>query len=386
VTVDAGFFIVPPPPCVPLTFNFANGTSAVTGAAGNIRPFAAGGVSVKVSAFSETKPGGVFNTAYLGHYAAGLGVTDGSENGSNNTHVTDNSGRNNYILFEFSQSVTIDKSYLEFIVGDSDMSVWIGTIPNAYTSHQTLSAALLSGLAFTETNLGGSAARTAELNAGNVSGNILVIAAKKDETNDGFKVKNVATSCPQTVCTAGEFTFSGNTATSGPAGNIRPFSASGVNVKASAFSRTDSTGAWLTAYLGAYSGGLGVTDTSEGTGANNTHKVDNLGGRNNYILFEFDKTVVINKALLDIVGADSDISIWIGTKTNPYTTHLTLSDALLASLTKEDNATPNATTATRWAEFNANKLSGNVLVISSLVGDQTPEDAFKLAKLAIACK
>ena len=85
------------------------------------------------------------------------------------------------------------------------------------------------------------------------------------------------------------------------------------------------------------------------------------------------------------VGADSDISIWIGTKTNPYTNHLTLSDALLASFIKEDNATPTVATGDRWADFNANKLSGNVVVISSLVGDQTPEDAFKLAKLAISC-
>jgi hypothetical protein len=338
-----------------------------------------------VSAFSETKPGGVFNTAYLGHFSSGLGVTDGSENGSGNTHVTDNYGRNNYILFEFSQSVTIDKSFLEYIVGDSDMTVWIGTIANAYTTHQTLSAALLSGLAFNETNLGGSTSRTAELNVGNLSGNILVIAAKKDETNDGFKVKNVATSCPTTVCAAGQFNFIGSTSTSGTAGNIKTFSASGVNVKASAFSRTNSTGAWLTAYLGAYGGGLGVTDTSEGTGGNDTHKVDNLGGRNNCVLLEFDKTVVIDKAFLDAVGADSDISIWIGTKTNPYTNHLNLSDALLASLTKEDNATPTVATGSRWADFNAYQLSGNVVVISSLVGDQTPEDAFKLAKLAISC-
>ncbi|HAG83988.1 MAG TPA: hypothetical protein DCL61_23265, partial [Cyanobacteria bacterium UBA12227] len=66
----------------------------------------------------------------------------------------------------------------------------------------------------------------------------------------------------------------GNTALDGPDGNIRTFSASGISVKASAFSRTTS-GSWSTAYLGSYSGGLGVTDSSEGNGGNGTHRVDN---------------------------------------------------------------------------------------------------------------
>ena len=48
----------------------------------------------------------------------------------------------------------------------------------------------------------------------------------------------------------------------------------GVSVKASAFSRTNSSGAWATAYLGLFGPGLGVTDGSE-NGSNPTHKVDN---------------------------------------------------------------------------------------------------------------
>ena len=48
----------------------------------------------------------------------------------------------------------------------------------------------------------------------------------------------------------------------GTAGNIRTFTAGGVSVKTSAFSR-DTSGVWSTAYLGSYGGGLGVTDSSE---------------------------------------------------------------------------------------------------------------------------
>ena len=222
------------------------------------------------------------------------------------------------MVFEFSQAVAIDKAYLDYIQGDSDVSVWIGNMANAYGSHINLSAATLTGLAFKEVSLGGNTARWADLNPGGLFGNVLVIAAKTDETNDGFKLSKVTTACVPTVCDAsGTFSFVGNTASSGTNGNIRTFTANGINVKASAFSRTDA-GSWASAYLGSYSHGLGVTDSSEGDGSNDRHTVDNQGGRDNYVLFEFSQPVVFDKAFLDYVGADSDVSIWIGTKTDPY--------------------------------------------------------------------
>jgi hypothetical protein len=592
-------------PCVATTFNFTGGTSATTGTAGNIRTFTAGGVNVHASGFGETKPSSgthVFSPAYLGHYSLGLGVTDSSENGASNTHVVDNYGQNNYVMLEFSQSVSVDRAYLDYIVGDSDVRIWIGTIPNAYASHQNLNAALLTSLGFTEVNLGSNTARWADINAGLLSGNVFVIAAKTDETDDGFKLSKLETACPgpkvtilkktngtdndaapgptvavgstvtwtylvtntgtltlnpvtvtddkvgaitcpqtslaagasmtctntgiavagqytnvgtvsgkpptgpnvtasnpdnyfgsapgimivkktngtnndmapgptvpvgstvtwtylvtntgnvtlngvavtddkvgaitcpsttlaagasmtctktgtavagqytnigtvtgtpvvgssvtannpdnyfgQGSCPSGTLSFAGSTATSGTAGNIKTFSVGSVNVHASAFSRIRSGGTWNTAYLGAYSGGLGVTDGSEGTGANDTHKIDNIGGRDNYVLLEFSTPVVIDRAFLDIVGADSDASVWIGTKTNPYTTHQTLSDVFLSGLYYEENSTADAATGSRWADLNATQKSGNVVIIAALTSDTTPEDAFKLSKLELGC-
>jgi hypothetical protein len=157
-----------------------------------------------------------------------------------------------------------------------------------------------------------------------------------------------------------------------------------VTVKVSASSRTDGNGAWASAYLGIFSGGLGVTDSSEGNGDNNRHKVDNIGGRNNYVLFEFSASVIVDQAFLDSIGADSDMSAWIGTKPDPINNHITLSDALLSSLgAREDNSTTS--TAARWANINGGNVRGNVLVISALVGDASAEDAFKVHKL-IFCK
>ena len=371
----------PPPVCVPATFTFS-GSSSTSGTAGNIRTFAVSGTNVHVSAWSRTKSGSTWNTAYLGLYSPGLGVTDGSEGtGSGGSHKVDNNGtRENYVLFEFSQPVIVDKAFLTYIAGDSDLRAWVGTKTDPYNNHQVLDDAFLSSL-LSETNLGTAAADTrwAEINSGSLLGNILVIATKPGETGDEFKINKLQIACvpppPTPSCVATNFTFSGGSSTSGSAGNIRTFTSGGTSVKASAFSRTDG-GSWNSAFLGAYSIGLGVTDGSEGSGGSNSHTVDN-SGRDNYVLFEFSAPVKIDRAFLNYIGEDSDISVWIGSKVNPYTNHLSLSDALLATLTTEVNT--SSATDTRWADINGGGIVGNVLVIATKVGDTN--DSFKLNKL-----
>ena len=149
------------------TFNFSGSTST-DGTDGNVRTSPAGDISVKTSAFSRDKTSGAWTAAYLGSYSGGLGVTDSSEgNGaSNNSHTVDNSGRDNYVLFEFSESVVVDSAFLGYVVGDSDLTVWIGSTVDPFNTHLTLSDAVLTGLGFTEVNTGGSSTRTADLNAG----------------------------------------------------------------------------------------------------------------------------------------------------------------------------------------------------------------------------
>ncbi len=173
----------------------------------------------------------------------------------------------------------------------------------------------------------------------------------------------------------------GNNATSGTPGNIRQFSSGGVAVKASGFSRDKTTGAWANAFLGGYSGGLGVTDTAEGTGANNTHTIDNLDGRDNYVLFEFNQQVVIDTAYLGYVVNDSDLTIWIGTVPNAFNNHQTLSDSLLAGLYTEENLTD--LTSARLADLNAASILGNVIIIAASVNDTSPEDRFKIGQLKV---
>ncbi len=371
-----------------------------------------------MSGFSRKDSNGTWNTGYLGAYAQGLGVTDvGEGNGSSNKHVIDNiGGYHDYVLLEFSNPVVIDQAYLDYVYnGDSDMAIWIGTKTNPYTTHNTLSDAFLTSLGYQENNdTTLTTSRWANVNAGNRSGNVIVIAASVTDTTpeDTFKLHKLMLGCPGTTptppptatptptpaptatpaptptpaptCSAGTFVFEGNTATSGTLGNIRTYTVNGTTVKVSGFTRADSNGAWSTGYLGVYSHGLGVTNNTEGNGDNDRHTVDSNGGTRDYVLFEFSRSIVIDKAYLDYVLADSDMSAWIGSQANP-SNHNTLSDSFLSSLgTREDNDT-STNGQPRWADINSAGKSGNILVISASASDTTPEDSFKIHKVVFGC-
>ncbi len=194
-TIDQGFFNSAATACVTIDMQ---GNSATSGTNGNVRTFSAGGVSVNASAFSRT-PAGAWSTAYLGSFGGGLGVTDSGEDGVGASHTVDNSGNLNYVLFEFSQPVVVDSAFLGYVVTDSDMTVWIGNVPNAFSNHQTLSDAFLTSLGFTEINTTTlTGARTADINAGGLRGNILIIAAQVDDTTpeDNFKIANLNVCVP----------------------------------------------------------------------------------------------------------------------------------------------------------------------------------------------
>lgn len=113
--------------------------------------------------------------------------------------------------------------------------------------------------------------------------------------------------------------FNGNDPLSGAAGNTKTFSGTGTpapapNVTASAWSNTAAGSQLQTAYLGAYNGGLGVTNGNEGSGGNNTHTLDN-GASIDSILFNFGSTSVsLDRVNVGFIGSasganDSDISL-----------------------------------------------------------------------------
>lgn len=168
------------------------------------------------------------------------------------------------------------------------------------------------------------------------------------------------------------FHLTGSSSLDGSNGNVRTFTEDGVSVEVSAFSSNKHGSDFKTAYLGAYGGGLGVTNRHESTSG---HRVDNSGSID-YILFEFDQDVTVDRAFLDYVRNDSDISVWIGDRDGAITD---LDSALLGSFVKENNFGGRHD---RWADFNSDELSGNTLIISAWTDGH--DDAFKLKKLDVS--
>ena len=170
-----------------------SGNSPLDGPNGNVRTYSVDGVQVKASAFSLDGSGN-WKEAFLGEFSSGLGVTDNSEgNGRNGLHRVDNVHEKNFVVLEFSEDVVVDKVFLDSVVNDSDLSVWLGTVDDAFDNDLTLNDAVLAGLVNEVNNTSSSQSRFANINGGAVAGNVLILAASTvDHTpEDRFKIRNV---------------------------------------------------------------------------------------------------------------------------------------------------------------------------------------------------
>ena len=149
---------------------------------------------------------------------------------------------------------------------------------------------------------------------------------------------------------ATEILFSGNSSTDGTDGNIRSFSNGGVSVQASGWSVRDGT-TLENAYLGAYGGGLGVTNRNEGNGAsNNSHTIDNVG-QFDFVLLVFNAAVNIASAKLNPFAVSSD----------PLDNDAQVSFGNLAGAFNAANPTAVPVNSPVWSQLDANDytVSGN---------------------------
>ncbi len=112
------------------TFNFTSNTSSSSwGTPGNIRTFTASdnpSLSVTASAWylSSSALTSTANQAYLGRFTQGLGVTNSSD--ETTQHYVDNSGRFDFVRFDFSEQVKVEKITLSIWSGDGDMTLGYG--------------------------------------------------------------------------------------------------------------------------------------------------------------------------------------------------------------------------------------------------------------------
>jgi hypothetical protein len=144
---------IPSANAVLTTINTTGADTAPT-AFGNTRTYTAGGVTVTASAWGYTGSSNtLFDTAGLGQYTTGLGVSDRAEGLSavNPNHQVDNIGPDNFVMFHFGanavdiSSINIDPTGIY----DRDVSFWVGNVP-AGTSLVGKSYADLVGLGFTQ--------------------------------------------------------------------------------------------------------------------------------------------------------------------------------------------------------------------------------------------
>ena len=190
----------PPTEAAMIWYDFNNyGPAPLDGPDGNIRSFSSGGVNVRVSAYGTTGPGGRLERAYLGQYRGGLGVTNQNEgSGSSRHHTLDNYASTDFILFEFSQSVTPDRFVLTGF-GDTDVSVYYQTARGPLDLRgQSPAAGGWNGWSLDEHNAGSNVAiRTANINDGlnpYAANKLLVSASLKSShrrSKDYVKIKKL---------------------------------------------------------------------------------------------------------------------------------------------------------------------------------------------------
>ncbi len=189
----------------------------------------------------------------------------------------------------------------------------------------------------------------------------------------------------------------------GPNGNARTFTAiasdgSTVRARATAWSITGgSTNPWdngthAQAFLGQYSGGLGVTSNGDGSGGNGTHQIDNAGTKD-YIVLQFDQLVSPSSVVLNSydhkVGnnwyRDNDATILIGTVTQSWDQYLNVSDVLDNLSTDLHEIRINRTSTSADVAIDAAGHYGNIIIIAADLyyagGKKDSYDAFKVAEL-----
>lgn len=196
------------------------------------------------------------------------------------------------------------------------------------------------------------------------------------------------------------FTLTGNTGTSGTAGNSIEFTGSDGITKVRVFAGSINGSTVQNSYLGAYSNGLGATSGDE-TGANNTHVLDNQN-RLDFLLFQFNRPVNFLSATFTTfsvngITSDSDAQIRYGTTNTVNYTNQTafatlLNNTTVASLNGLFSTTVDSagTSAGGNRAFGANGIGvGNLWLVSAAPADLcstncTSVDGFKFSTLSVA--
>lgn len=173
---------------------FLNGPSS-SGSPGNVRTFSvpngSGTINGQATGWSVNSSG-LIQRASLGRWDGGLGVIYGS---NDNSHTVDNSGRVDFVIFQFSQAIDLNRILLS-AYGDTDATLRYGNVGGTWNTNPGLhNTAFASLLARTPNSFGapsGSSTGWRNVNVGNATANWWVISAASpnpDRYADYFKIK-----------------------------------------------------------------------------------------------------------------------------------------------------------------------------------------------------
>lgn len=177
-----------------ITFNLESTTQLISTSGtgfGNTFTYQAGGLTVIVSAFGSTGPGGALQTAQLQRFSGGLGVCNQSEglHCPTGPHAVDNmGGSTDFLLFRFNLPVDPLSIRLGYDGGDMGVSYWIGSQTNPAVAGSTPSqfGALGFGPQFVDL---GDSIRTFNVQGG--AGFSMLVAARLGDSDDAFKVQTL---------------------------------------------------------------------------------------------------------------------------------------------------------------------------------------------------
>lgn len=190
-----------------VTISFAGGNSATSGTSGNIASYTSGGVSVQASGW--TINGLALETAYLGQYSNGLGVTNTSEGTGTlaSANSIDNTNGYDFALLVFNQPVSLLSAVLTpYQAGaDNDATIAYANLAGAFTSPAPtavgLNSPIWSGLISTAFSVSGNnnSPFSTAISPGTAYGNVWFVSADilgLDQTADGFRLSSVTVNTP----------------------------------------------------------------------------------------------------------------------------------------------------------------------------------------------
>ena len=188
----------------------------------------------------------------------------------------------------------------------------------------------------------------------------------------------------------GEYSFNttGNMVDHGTYGNALTFKASDgsslLNMKVTGWQINQSTNNISSAYVGAYSPGVGVTGINDQNGNNGYHQIDNAGNYTDFVMLQFERPVTLSSLTLNSFNLGSSKS-----KDNDLSFYA--ADLVSSTWNANINLGNYRAVPSLWTNVAGNGTDGSVLTgakgASSIwlvgAGLNSTNDAFKIASITV---